>query len=291
MKKFLALILALVLCLSFAACAETTTEESTSSEEATSTEETESEASSETPITQTLIVGASPSPHAEILRQVVDTLAAEGIDLQIVEFTDYVLPNEALTAGEIDANYFQHQPYLDVYNAENGTDIVSAGAIHYEPLGIYPGKTATLEEIQDGASIAIPNDGSNEARALYLLQDLGLITVDNTNGYNITVLDITDNPKNLEITEIEAAQLPQILPDVDFAIINGNYAIGAGIDGTVLTTEDKDSDAAQTYANIIAVLPGNEDDPRIVALIDALKSEEVRTFINDTYGIAVVPMF
>ncbi len=291
MKKFLALILALVLCLSFAACAaeEPAPEESTPSEEATSAEES---ASSEAPAElQTLIVGASPSPHAEILRQVVDDLAAEGIDLQIVEFTDYVLPNEALTAGEIDANYFQHQPYLDTYNTENGTDIISAGAIHYEPLGVYPGKTATLEELKDGASIAIPNDGSNEARALYLLQDLGLITVDNTNGYNITVLDITDNPKNLEITEIEAAQLPQILPDVDFAVINGNYAIGAGIDGTVLTTEDKDSDAAQTYANIIAVLPGNETDPRIVALIAALQSEDVRTFINDTYGISVVPMF
>lgn len=291
MKKILALILALVLCLSFAACAaeEPAPEESTPSEEATSAEEP---ASSEAPAeNQKLIVGASPSPHAEILRQVVDDLAAEGIDLEIVEFTDYVLPNEALTAGEIDANYFQHQPYLDTYNTENGTDIISAGAIHYEPLGVYPGKTATLEELQDGASIAIPNDGSNEARALYLLQDLGLITVDNTNGYNITVLDITENPKNLQITEIEAAQLPQILPDVDFAIINGNYAIGAGIDGTVLTTEDKDSDAAQTYANIIAVLPGNETDPRIVALIAALKSEEVRTFINDTYGISVVPMF
>ncbi len=291
MKKILALILALVLCLSFAACAaeEPAPEESTPSEEATSAEEP---ASSEAPVeNQKLIVGASPSPHAEILRQVVDDLAAEGIDLEIVEFTDYVLPNEALTAGEIDANYFQHQPYLDTYNTENGTDIISAGAIHYEPLGVYPGKTATLEDLQDGASIAIPNDGSNEARALYLLQDLGLITVDNTNGYNITVLDITENPKNLEITEIEAAQLPQILPDVDFAIINGNYAIGAGIDGTVLTTEDKDSDAAQTYANIIAVLPGNETDPRIVALIAALKSEDVRTFINDTYGISVVPMF
>jgi D-methionine transport system substrate-binding protein len=289
MKKFLALILALVLSLSFAACAAEEPAPEETSSEAPSTEES---ASSEAPAElQTLIVGASPSPHAEILRQVVDDLAAEGIDLQIVEFTDYVLPNEALTAGEIDANYFQHQPYLDTYNTENGTDIISAGAIHYEPLGVYPGKTATLEELQDGASIAVPSDGSNEARALYLLQDLGLITVDNTNGYNITVLDITENPKNLEITEIEAAQLPQILPDVDLAVINGNYAIGAGIDGTVLTTEDKDSAAAQTYANIIAVLPGNETDPRIVALIAALQSEDVRTFINDTYGISVVPMF
>ncbi len=286
MKKILVLILALVLCLSFAAC----TAEEAAPEESTPSESAPVEESAD-PGLQKLIVGASPSPHAEILRQVVEDLAAQGIDLEIVEFTDYVLHNETLTAGEIDANYFQHQPYLDTYNTENGTDIVSAGAIHYEPLGIYPGKTATLEGLQDGAAIAIPNDGSNEARALYLLQDLGLITVSDANGYNITVLDITENPHNLEITEIEAAQLPQILPDVDFAIINGNYAIGAGIDGTVLTTEDKDSAAAQTYANIIAVLPGNEDDPLIVALLNALQSEKVRTFINETYGISVVPMF
>ncbi len=286
MKKILVLILALVLCLSFAAC---TAKEPAPEESASSTGES---TPSETPAeNQKLIVGASPSPHAEILRQVVDDLAAEGIDLEIVEFTDYILPNETLTAGEIDANYFQHQPYLDTYNTENGTDIITAAAIHYEPLGVYPGKTATLEELKDGASIAIPNDGSNEARALYLLQDLGLITVNNENGYNITVLDITENPHGLQITEIEAAQLPQILPDLDFAIINGNYAIGAGIDGTVLTTEDKDSAAAQTYANIIAVLPGNEDDPRVVALISALQSEKIRAFINETYGISVVPMF
>lgn len=286
MKKILVLILALVLCLSFAAC---TAKEPAPEESSSSTGES---TPSETPAeNQKLIVGASPSPHAEILRQVVDDLAAEGIDLEIVEFTDYILPNETLTAGEIDANYFQHQPYLDTYNTENGTDIITAAAIHYEPLGVYPGKTATLEELQDGAAIAIPNDGSNEARALYLLQDLGLITVNNENGYNITVLDITENPHGLQITEIEAAQLPQILPDLDFAIINGNYAIGAGIDGTVLTTEDKDSAAAQTYANIIAVLPGNEDDPRVVALISALQSEKIRAFINETYGISVVPMF
>ena len=286
MKKILVLILALVLCLSFAAC---TAKEPAPEESASSTGES---APSETPAeNQKLIVGASPSPHAEILRQVVDDLAAEGIDLEIVEFTDYILPNETLTAGEIDANYFQHQPYLDTYNTENGTDIITAAAIHYEPLGVYPGKTATLEELQDGAAIAIPNDGSNEARALYLLQDLGLITVNNENGYNITVLDITENPHGLQITEIEAAQLPQILPDLDFAVINGNYAIGAGIDGTVLTTEDKDSAAAQTYANIIAVLPGNETDPRVVALVNALQSEKIRAFISETYGISVVPMF
>ncbi|MBP1569738.1 MAG: metal ABC transporter substrate-binding protein, partial [Oscillospiraceae bacterium] len=193
--------------------------------------------------------------------------------------------------GEIDANYFQHTPYLDTYNAEKGTDIVSAAVIHYEPLGIYPGKTASLDEIADGAVIAVPNDGSNEARALYLLQDLGLITVDNTNGFNITVLDIVDNPKNLEIMEAEAAQLPNILADVDFAIINGNYAIGAGIDGTVLETEAKDSEAAQIYGNIIAVRNGEEATEKTLALVKAIQSEEVKAFIESEYGVSVVPVF
>ncbi|MBQ3561273.1 MAG: metal ABC transporter substrate-binding protein, partial [Oscillospiraceae bacterium] len=188
MKKLTALVLALILVFSFAAC-------SSGSDE------------------KTIKVGASPAPHAEILEVAKEVLAADGWTLEIVEFTDYVLPNETLTAGEIDANYFQHTPYLDTYNAEHGTDIASAAVIHYEPLGIYPGKTASLDAIADGATIAVPNDGSNEARALYLLQDLGLITVDNTNGFNITVLDIVDNPKNLEILEAEAAQLPNILAD------------------------------------------------------------------------------
>lgn len=267
MKKILALVLALVLALSLAACSNSASDD------------------------KTITVGASPAPHAEILKVAKDVLAKEGYTLEIVEFTDYVLPNEALTSGDIDANYFQHQPYLDNYNANNGTDIVSAGAIHYEPLGVYPGKTASIEALADGAQIAVPNDGSNEARALYLLQDLGLITVDGSKGYDITVIDIIDNPKNLKITETAAEQLPNILPDVDLAVINGNYAIGAGIDGTVLTTEDKDSDAAQTYANIVAVNAGHENDEKIVALVNALKSEEVRSFIEETYGISVVPMF
>ena len=268
MKKVIALALALILVLSFAACSSNT-------------------ASDE----KTIVVGASPAPHAEILEIAKEVLAKEGWTLEIVEFTDYVLPNEALTSGDIDANYFQHTPYLDTYNAEKGTDIVSAAVIHYEPLGVYPGKTASLDAIAEGATIAVPNDGSNEARALYLLQDLGLITVDNTNGYNITVLDIVDNPLNLEIIETEAAQLPNILPDVDFAVINGNYAIGAGIDGSVLATEDKDSDAAQTYGNIIAVRNGEENTEKTLALVQALCSEEVRTFIEETYGVSVVPVF
>lgn len=266
MKKFVALVLALILVLSFAAC-------SSESDE------------------KVIRVGASPAPHAEILEVAKEVLAKDGWTLEIVEFTDYVLPNETLTAGEIDANYFQHTPYLETYNAKKGTDIVSAAVIHYEPLGIYPGKTASLSDIKDGAVIAVPNDGSNEARALYLLQDLGFITVDNTNGFNITVRDIVDNPYNLEILEVEAAQLPNILVDVDFAVINGNYAIGAGIDGTVLETEAKDSEAAQIYGNIIAVRNGEEATEKTLALVKAVQSEEVRAFIEETYGVSVVPVF
>ncbi len=266
MKKIVAIIIALVLTLSFAAC-------SSESDE------------------KVIKVGASPAPHAEILEVAKEVLAKDGWTLEIVEFTDYVLPNETLSAGEIDANYFQHTPYLNTYNEEKGTDIVAAAVIHYEPLGVYPGKTASLDDIAEGAQIAIPNDGSNEARALYLLQDLGLITVDNTNGYNITVLDIVDNPLNLDIIEAEAAQLPNILADIDFAVINGNYAIGAGIDGNVLATEATDSDAAQTYGNVIAVRNGEEETEKTLALIKAVQSEEVKAFIEETYGISVVALF
>ncbi len=267
MKKVIALVLALILTFALTACGNEAADE------------------------KVIKVGASPAPHAEILEIAKEVLAADGWTLEIVEFTDYVLPNEALSSGDIDANYFQHTPYLDTYNAENGTDLESAVTVHYEPLGVYPGRTASLDAIPDGAQIAIPNDGSNEARALYLLQDLGLITVDNSNGFNITVLDIVDNPKNLEIIETEAAQLPNILPDVDFAIINGNYAIGAGIEGTVLVTESKDSDAAETYGNVIAVRNGETETEKTKALVKAITSEEVRAFIEETYGVSVVPKF
>ncbi len=293
MKKLLALALALILALSLAACGNTAapaSESEAAPESETAPSESAVESAAPTEMV-TLTVGASPAPHAQILEVVKDNLAEQGIDLKIVEFTDYVLPNEALSSGDLDANYFQHQPYLDTYNAEHGSDIISAAAIHYEPLGVYPGRTATLDAIADGAEIAIPNDGSNEARALYLLEALGLIKVDKSVGYNATVLNITENPKNLKITETAAEQIPLILPDVDFGVINGNYAISAGIADTVLETEAADSDSAKTYANIIAVLPGHESDPAIVALIAALKSDEVKQFINDTYGISVVPMF
>jgi D-methionine transport system substrate-binding protein len=239
----------------------------------------------------TLVIGASPTPHAEILAQVVDTLAEQGITLTIQEFTDYVLPNTALNDGELQANYFQHQPYLDQFNAENGTNIVPAGSIHYEPLGIYPGKTARLEDLKDGASVAIPNDGSNEARALLLLQDKGFITLKDGAGFEATVKDIAENPKNLKIKEIAAEQLSRSLQDVDIAVINGNYAIDAGLNAATdaLAKEEADSVSATTYANIIAVNAGDETKPEIQALVAALQSDAIRQFIEEKYQGAVVP--
>lgn len=239
-----------------------------------------------------IVIGASPTPHAEILEVVKDKLADEGYDLQIQEYTDYVTPNQALNDGDLDANFFQHYPYLEEYNNENGTDLVSVGTVHYEPFGIYAGKTETLEELADGATIAVPNDTTNEARALLLLQDNGLITLKDGVGLEATVNDIVENPKNLKIQELEAAQLARSLEDVDLAVINGNYAIDAGLKvSDALATEDPDSEAAQTYANVIAVRSGDENSAKIEALIKAIQSDEVTEFINDTYDGAVIPLF
>jgi D-methionine transport system substrate-binding protein len=240
----------------------------------------------------TIVVGASPTPHAEILNAAVALLAEEGITLKVQEFTDYVLPNTALADGDLDANYFQHQPYLDDFNDENGTDIVSLGAIHYEPLGLYPGKTKSLEELADGAQIAVPNDATNEARALLLLEANGLIKVDPAAGLKATKKDITENPKNLNIVEIEAAQLPKSLQDVDLAVINGNYAIDAGLNAATdsLAKEESNSIAAQTFANIIAIKAGDENRPELQALVRVLQSDTIRKFIEDTYQGAVVPV-
>lgn len=238
----------------------------------------------------TLKVGASPAPHAEILEAAKPLLAEQGIELEIVEFDDYVLPNTALSDGDLDANYFQHQPYLDTFNAGNGTDLISAASIHYEPLGIYPGSAASLEALADGGKVAVPNDGSNEARALYLLEANGLIKVNHDVGYEATVLDVTENPKNIEIIELDADKIPGALPDVDLAVINGNYAIGAGVNDTVLVTEDPNGDSAKTYANIIAVRPGDETREDIKALVDVLKSDEIRSFMEEKYAGSVVPV-
>ncbi|MEG1075019.1 MAG: MetQ/NlpA family ABC transporter substrate-binding protein [Ruthenibacterium sp.] len=237
-----------------------------------------------------LKVGASPAPHAEILEAAKPLLAAEGITLEIVEFDEYVLPNTALEEGDLDANYFQHKPYLDTFNEGNGTHLVSAAAIHYEPLGIYPGKTATVDALADGAKIAVPNDGSNEARALYLLEAQGLLKVDHTAAFAATVLDVTENPKNLEIVELDADKIPSAVGDVDLAVINGNYAISAGISDTVLTTEDATGESAKTYANIIAVRAGDETRPEIVALVKALQSDTVSAMMTEKYKGSVVPM-
>lgn len=233
-------------------------------------------------------VGASPAPHAEILEAIKPLIEAQGYTLEIVEYTDYVFPNTNVEEGELDANYFQHVPYLDYFNEKNGTHIVSVLAVHFEPLGLYPGKTNTLAEIQDGAKIAIPNDATNEARALTLLESLGLITVDPTKAAEATILDITSNPHNIEFIEIVAENLVVTLPDVDFAVINGNYALEGGITSKVLATEDKASAAAQTYANILAVKAGSENSKKTQILIEALSSQTVKDFIAEHYYPVVI---
>lgn len=238
-----------------------------------------------------IVVGASPSPHAQILEAVSEQLAQKGYQLEIKEFTDYIMPNTALEDGELDAKFFQHQPYLTDFNEKNGTKLVSAAAIHFEPLGIYGGKTADLADLPEGAQIAVPNDTTNEARALWLLQAQGIIEVDEQAGLEATKQDITSNPKNVEIVEMEAAQLPRALADVDFAVINGNYAVAAEIADQVLVTEDKDSEAAKQYANIVAVREGDENREDIKALVEALRSDEVKAYIEETFGSTVIPVF
>ena len=233
-------------------------------------------------------VGASPAPHAEILELIKPLLAEKGYTLEIVEFTDYVLPNTTLQEGDLDANYFQHVPYLEYFNEKNGTTLVSVLAVHFEPLGLYPGKSSTIESIPDGATIAVPNDATNEHRALNLLASLGWITLDPAVTEGATVQNIIANPKNLTIVEIVAENLVNTLQDVDYAVINGNYALEADITDSVLITEDKDSAAAQTYANILAVKAGNEDDAKTKALIEALSSDEVKTYIEETYYPVVI---
>jgi len=239
-----------------------------------------------------LKIGASSVPHAEILEFVKPMLAKEGIDLQITEYTDYVIPNTAVESHELDANYFQHKPYLDSFNAENGTHLVSAVAVHYEPMGIYAGKTDSLNKLADGATIAVPNDPTNEARALLLLQQEGIIKIKDGVDVNATPNDIVDNPKHIKFFEAEAAAVARSIQDVDLAVINGNYALEAGFKmSDALATEDKNSVAAKTYANIVAVYDGDQDKPEIKALVKALTSDKTRKFIEDTYQGSVVPVF
>ncbi len=254
-----------------------------------SDEEADSTASEED---TTIVVGATASPHAEILEQVKDVLAEQGYTLEIVEFSDYGSPNTSLDEGENDANYFQHVPYLENFNEERGTSLVSAGGIHFEPLGVYPGKCASFDELEEGATIAVPNDATNEGRALLLLQAEGLITLADGVGMTATVNDIVDNPLNLQFYEAEAAAVPSAIADVDLAVINGNYALSAGIDTTTaIASEATDSEAAESYVNVIAVRSGDETSAKIQALVAALQSDEVREYIENTYSGSVVATF
>ena len=247
---------------------------------------------SENPLSGTTIkVGASPAPHAEILEVVKGLLAQQGVTLDIVEFDDYIIPNTALEEGELDANYFQHITYLNNFNEEHDTHLVSVAEIHYEPFAIYPGKCASLTDLPDGAKIAVPNDGTNEARALLLLQANGLITIKEGVGLSATKLDIAENPHGYDIVEMEAKLLPSVLADVDLAVINGNYALGAGLTADQALAFEDASEATQPYVNVLAVKEGRENDPAIQALVAALQSQEVKDFMNQTYGNAVVPVF
>lgn len=238
----------------------------------------------------TIKVGACVTPHAEILEAIKDDLKEQGYDLEVVTYNDYVLPNTALESGELDANYFQHKPYLEDFNKENGTHLVGVAAVHFEPMAIYAGKTASLDEVKDGAIVAIPNDTTNEARALLLLEAQGLIKLKEGAGIQATVADIEENPHNLTIQELEAAQVAKSIQDVDFAVVNGNYALGAGLTESI-AVEASDSLAAETYANYVCVREGEEKSPKTEALVKAILSDKVRDYINDNYKGAVVPVF
>ncbi|MEG2054431.1 MAG: MetQ/NlpA family ABC transporter substrate-binding protein [Oscillospiraceae bacterium] len=264
MKKLTAFILTLALAVSFTACGQKA---------------------------DTLKVGATAAPHAEILNFIKPMLEEKGITLEVIEFTDYPLLNTALNEKQIDANYFQHKPYLDQYNEANKTDLISAGAIHFEPLGVYGGKRAAIADLQEGDTIAIPNDPTNGARALLLLEENGVITLKGDKKMASTANDIDQNKLNIKISEVDASQIPNTLQDVALGVINGNYAIGAGIADKVLVSEDPTGDVATDRANIVAVRKGDENREDIKTLVAALQSEETRKFITDKYGISVVPVF
>ena len=298
MKKLLSILLCAALVLGLAACgtaAEEPSDAPASDAPASDAPASEAPASEAPAELEKLVVGASSTPHAEILEAVTGELEALGYELEVKIFDDYIMPNLALADSELDANYFQHEPYLLNFNAENGTELVSAAAIHYEPMSIYGGNKASLDELAEGDIIAVPNDGTNEARALLLLEAEGLITLKegiDASTETATVLDIAENPQNLEIIEMEAKNIPHSLPDVAFAVINGNYALQAGLTGEdALASESADSDAAQTYANIVACRNGDENSDKIQALITALTSETCREYIESTYNGAVVPIF
>lgn len=238
-----------------------------------------------------ITIAATPVPHAEILEKVKPVLEAEGIELKVVVYNDYVQPNEVVYSGEMDANYFQHIPYLESYNEEHGYDLVNAGGIHYEPLGLYPGTKSGLGGMKDGDVIAIPNDTTNEARALLLLQDNDIIKLKEGAGLNATVNDIESMAFDLKIEEMEAAQIPHVTSEVSYVVLNGNYAIEAGynLEDDAIVYEMSDSEAAETYVNVIAVKAGHENDENIKVLVEALRSPSIVKFIKEKYNGAVVP--
>ena len=240
---------------------------------------------------KTIKVAASATPHAIILEEAKTLLKKQGWDLEIKVFDDYVQPNNVVESGEFDANYFQHIPYLENFNKEKGTHLVNAGGIHYEPFGIYPGTEKKLDELKEGDTIAVPNDTTNEARALLLLQDNGIIKLKDGAGLEATVKDIVENPKNIKIQELEAAQGSRVKDEVAFVVLNGNYALEAGysVEKDSIAYEKSDSEAAKTYVNVIAVKEGNENNEGIKALISVLKSDEIKKFINEKFNGAVVP--
>lgn len=254
------------------------------------TNTTDSKAKEKTTIE--LVVGASPTPHAEILAQAKNILAKKDINLTVKELSDYIIPNTALDAGELNANFFQHEPYLIDFNLKNKlkNKLVSVGRIHFEPLGIYAGKSNDLKNIKQGAVIGIPSDPTNGARALLLLDDLNIVKVNKDKGFEATEKDLLENKYNIKIKALEAAQLPVSLPDLDFAIINGNYALGANVTDKLLQTESKDSESAKTFGNVIAVRVNDVNKPEIKALVEALRSEEVKKFILDKYKGVVIPV-
>lgn len=237
-----------------------------------------------------ITVAASATPHAEILEEAKTLLKDKGYELEVKVFDDYVQPNNVVESGEFDANYFQHVPYLEQFNEEKGTHLVVAGKIHYEPFGIYPGTKKDLKYIAKGDKIAVPNDTTNEARALLLLQDNGIIKLKDGAGIKATVNDIEENPNNIEIVELEAAQVPRVVNEVAYVVLNGNYALEANytVKKDALAYEKSDSEAAKTYVNVIAVKEGNENSEKIKALVDVLKSDSIKKFINEKYDGAVI---
>ena len=289
LKKIAATALSFAVLSSFAGCSATEETTAAAGTTAGSSAEDTTAAEEQTAESVTITVGASITPHTEILEIAKPILAEQGITLEIVPLEDYITPNTGVIEGSLDANYCEHQPYLDQFNAENGSDLVSIGAIHYEPFGIYAGRVDSLADLPDGATIAVPNDVTNEARALLLLEQEGFITLSEDAGINATVADITDNPHDIQLVELAPEQLVATLPDVDFAVINGNYAIEGGLHvSQALAVEANDGLAAQTYGNIIVTTP---DHAALVALVEVLQSPEISEYITATYDGAVVPLY